>query len=66
MEEKADALQDLLIDAILGCLDSSGAVDDAQKACLAKVTREHYTKYPQALELQASGYVSVPTVQNHR
>lgn len=65
-KEKADAPQDLLIDAILGCLDSSGAVDDAQKACLAKVTREHYTKYPQALELQASGYVSVPTVQNHR
>ncbi|MBE0498330.1 MAG: coproporphyrinogen III oxidase [Campylobacterales bacterium] len=65
-KETVGAPQDLLIDAILGCLDSSGAVDDAQKVCLAKVTREHYKKHPKALELQASGYVSVPTVQNHR
>lgn len=65
-KEKIEAPQDLLIDAILGCIDSSGAVEDAQKACLAKVTREHYTKYPEALGMQASGYVSVPTVKNHR
>jgi coproporphyrinogen III oxidase len=65
-KEKVAAPQDLLIDAILGCMDSSGAVDDSQKACLAKVTREHYKKYPEALGMQASGYVSVPTVKNHR
>lgn len=65
-KEKVDAPQDLLIDAILGCLDVSGSVEDRQKACLAKVTREHYKKYPEALKMQASGFVSVPTVQNHK
>lgn len=63
---KVEAPQDLLIDAILGCLDESGSVEDTQKACLAKVTREHYKQYPEALKMQASGFVSVPTVQNHK
>lgn len=65
-KEKVQVPQNLLIDAILGCLDSSGTVQDTQKACLAKVTRTHYKKYPEALSMQASGYVSVPTVKNHK
>ena len=65
-KSRVDAPQDLLIDAILSCLDESGSVDDSEKECLAKVTREHYKKYPEALKMQASGFVSVPTVQNHK
>lgn len=65
-KEKVDAPQDLLIDEILRCLDPSGSVNEKEKACLAKVTREHYKKHPEALKMQASGYVAVPTVQNHK
>ncbi len=65
-KKKVQTPQDLLIDAILGCLGSSAKVEDTQKTCLAKVTREHYKKYPEALGMQASGYVCVPTVNNHK
>jgi len=28
--------------------------------------REHYTRYPEALSLQASGDIVPPTVNNHK
>ncbi len=64
--EKMPKGQEELLDAIAACLDESGTVEDEQKAALAQAVREFYTKNPQALKMQASGYVSVPTVQNHR
>jgi coproporphyrinogen III oxidase len=65
-KEKMPKGQEELLDAIAACLDDSGAVEDEEKAALAQAVREFYTKNPQALKMQASGNVSVPTVQNHR
>lgn len=41
-------------------------VDSAAKRGLARVVREHFQRYPAALELQARGDVVPPTVANHR
>jgi len=64
--EKMPSGQEELLDVIAACLDESGSVDDEQKAALAQAVREYYTEHPEALALQASGNVSVPTVQNHK
>ncbi len=64
--EKIPSGHEELLDAIAACLDDSGAVEDEQKAALAQAVREFYTKNPEALKMQASGNVSVPTVQNHK
>jgi coproporphyrinogen III oxidase len=65
-KEKMPKGQEDLLEAIAECLPESGAVEDEQKAALAQAVREFYTKNPQALKMQASGNVSVPTVQNHK
>ena len=65
-KEKMPKGQEELLEVIAACLDESGAVEEEQKAALAQAVREFYTKNPQALKMQASGNVSVPTVQNHR
>ncbi len=60
--------QDLLLDKLLAALPNAGTciIDDAVKQKLADAVREHYKKYPEALELQASGNTIPPTVNNHR
>lgn len=58
--------QEALLQAIANCLDDSGSVEAEQKAALAQAVRTYYTEHPEALKMQASGNVSVPTVQNHK
>ncbi|MEE9368746.1 MAG: coproporphyrinogen III oxidase [Pontiella sp.] len=60
--------QDRLLDKLLLALPNTGTciVDDATKEKLAEAVRSHYQKYPDALELQASGNSTPPTIENHR
>jgi len=58
--------QEELLQVIVDCLDESGSVEEKQKAALAQAVRSFYQKNPEALKMQASGNVSVPTVQNHK
>lgn len=57
--------QDELVLALVAAIGEDGRVDDAQKLALCKVMRQHFKKYPAALELQARGDVLPPTVGNH-
>ena len=41
-------------------------VTDAAKLALAAAVRRHYQAHPEAIALQATGGVAVPTVANHR
>lgn len=52
-----------LADALGGT--SEAAVDEARKRAMAKVVREHYKAYPEALKHQAAGPVIPTTVANH-
>lgn len=65
-KEKMPSGQEELLEVIADCLDDSGSVEEEQKASLAQAVREFYMKNPQALKMQASGNISVPTVQNHK
>jgi len=65
-KEKTPDEQEGLVDVIADCLDESGSVENEQKAALAQAAREYYKNNPAALKVQASGHVSVPTVQNHK
>jgi coproporphyrinogen III oxidase len=65
-KNKTPSEQDGLVEVIAACLDESGSVEEEQKAALAQAVREYYMKNPEALKMQASGNVSVPTVQNHK
>ncbi|MFZ5440249.1 MAG: coproporphyrinogen III oxidase [Myxococcota bacterium] len=60
--------QDELLRALVAALpgDRVSHVTDEVRATLAKVVRAHYRAHPAALELQASGNVIPPTVDNHR
>lgn len=58
--------QDELLRAIVDTLPATGVVETAEKQRLAAVVRAHYRAHPAALDLQASGHVIPPTVQNHR
>ncbi|NNJ69911.1 MAG: coproporphyrinogen III oxidase, partial [Kiritimatiellales bacterium] len=62
------APQDLLLDDLLGALPRQRIceIDDAIKQKLATAVRAHYRTYPEALELQASGNSTPPTLENHR
>lgn len=57
-----------LLDRILTALPYTGTctVDDAVKQQLADAVRGHYQQYPEALDLQASGNSTPPTIYNHR
>ncbi len=55
-----------LVEALAACLEEDGVVENTQKAALAKTAREFYIAHPEALKVQASGNVAVPTVQNHK
>jgi coproporphyrinogen III oxidase len=60
--------QDKLLEAIIAALPetSPALVDEAAKQKLAAVVRSHYRAHPEAINMQASGDVIPPTVQNHR
>ena len=66
--EKMPEPQDKLLNALIGALPetSPSLVDDAVKEKLAAISREHYSQYPEALAMQASGDVIPPTLKNHR
>lgn len=57
-----------LVGALLGALPDGDVVEvgDEVKLRLAKAMRDFYKSNPAALELQASGGVISPTVENHR
>jgi len=63
-----DSPQEKLLEALLAALpDTSPALVDATvKQKLAAVVRRHYATFPEAIELQASGNITPPTVRNHR
>ena len=60
--------QEKLLQAIVDTLpeENPTPVSDPTRARLCQVVREHYKKNPEALQLQASGDIIPPTVQNHR
>ena len=66
------APQDELLHRLVECLpvpDASSQmslIDESVKVALATAVRAHYKQYPEALALQASGEVILPTVANHQ
>jgi len=60
--------QDQLLDGLLSVLPKSGVciIDDEVKQKLAAAVRAHYQAHPEALEQQASGNTTPPTIDNHR
>lgn len=65
-KEKMPQGQENLLQVIADCLQDSGEVNEKDKANLAQAVRGFYQKNPEALKMQASGNVAVPTVQNHK
>lgn len=66
--DRVPAPQEQLVDALVAALpDATPApvTDDAKRA-LAAAVRHHYQAHPEAIALQATGGVAVPTVANHR
>ncbi len=65
---KMPAPQDILLRELIGCLpagDPVAAINEPQKALLAKTVREFYRRFPDALHLQAQGTKVPRTVANH-
>jgi len=62
---KMESPQDELVQNIVSCIEDNGVINEKVKEKLANVVREHYTKYPQALNMQASGNTIPLTVDNH-
>lgn len=60
--------QDRLLDRLLLALPNTGTciIDESTKQKLADAVRTHYQKFPEALDLQASGNSTPPTISNHR
>ena len=58
--------QEALLQVIVDCIDEDGKIEESQKVKLAQAVRKFYQDNPDALKMQASGNVSVPTVQNHK
>lgn len=60
--------QDRLLGKLLTALPNAGvcSIDEAAKQKLAEAVRAHYRQFPEALDLQASGTTTPPTVDNHR
>ncbi|HKJ83331.1 MAG TPA: coproporphyrinogen III oxidase [Mariprofundaceae bacterium] len=65
--ERMPAPQDELLKGIIEALpeENPAAVDAATKQRLAAAVRSHYRTHPEAMEMQASGNVTPPTVRNH-
>ena len=60
--------QTRLLDRLLAALPNQGicTIDESIKQKLATAVRSHYLQYPDALDLQASGNTTPPTIDNHR
>ena len=60
--------QDRLLEALIAVLPvtSPALINADVKKQLAAVVRRHYSQYPEAIAMQASGDVIPPTVGNHR
>lgn len=67
-KDKMPKPQDLLLQAIVDSLPSDEIcpVEDETKQALADSVRQHYIKHPQALDMQASGFSTPTTVDNHK
>lgn len=65
--EKMPPPQESLLRGIIGVLPDTvpTPVETETKKALANVVRAHYTAYPEALSMQASGTYTPPTVENH-
>lgn len=63
--QKLDSPQNELALELANAVNTEGKIDDATKLQFAYILREHYKKYPEALELQASGDTTPSTIQNH-
>ena len=65
---KLQTPQDQLLKNIIKCLPDHEVcpVDNVTKQKLAQAIREHYKKYPQAIDMQAHGDTIPTTVSNHR
>lgn len=59
--------QEKLVQAILDVLPRQDIADvtDQVKRALAKAVRTHYRAHPEAMEMQASGGITPPTLTNH-
>ncbi|WP_372845106.1 coproporphyrinogen III oxidase, partial [Pontiella sp.] len=64
MPEPQDRLLDHLLEVLPDCRICT--IDEAVKAKLAAAVRAHYRNHPEALDLQASGNSTPPTIENHR
>jgi len=65
-KEKVQKPQDELLQNISNAINDKGIVNIQTKEKLAQVVREHYKKYKEALNLQASGNTTPTTVNNHQ
>ena len=65
---KMPSPQNELLQQIVACLPEGDIcrVEDDTKRALANCLRQHYRKYPEAINMQASGFVIPSTVNNHR
>lgn len=63
--QKLPSPQDELLQEIVNAINIEGKIDNATKRAFAFALRAHYTKYPDALELQASGEKTPTTIENH-
>ncbi len=66
--DRMQSPQNQLLNALIAALPDSSPcfIDEASKKKLANVVRNHYTKHPKAIAMQASGTIIPPTVKNHR
>jgi len=67
-EEKVETPQDKLVRTLVSCLPDGDVclVDEVVKQKLANGVRSHYQSHPEAINMQASGNTTPPTVANHR
>ena len=63
--DKVASPQNELVSDLAKNINEKGEIDIDTKIKLASVIREHYKKYPAALDLQASGNTIPSTVSNH-
>ncbi len=65
---RVPAPQDRLVAKLLAALPNTGVcvIDEPVKRALAAALRDHYQRFPEALDLQASGDSTPPTIANHR
>jgi len=63
--QKVPAPQDELVKEIVNAINLEGKIDDSTKLQLAFIVREHYKKYPEALELKSSEDKVPPTIEHH-